>query len=683
MPHLFNNIWVVTEAELVPAYFTADALRQTICRYKDRNYGIKKVQSGGNGRQMLVAYDSLTTEIKNGLGDPRKSDHLMDLFYDVDADAVRFYTTYRFEDGTGLSLQHQEEYITNASVLRAAVLLRTQRIRTITAMGGTTKKVMSTVLSDVMSYNDTLQKKHGVTHSLPESEKRFKESFKVFETGFTDAKGASWKYNYNSLISGKLRNQNTRKVTDVVMSLLNDLFAGRTHKPSRTQVSREYDGFLQGYIEVVNLETGELYNPKEYKALSESTILRYLASWNEAIGTEVLRGGDRSKLTTKFRAPHKLVRPACAGEIISIDDRQPPFKYEKGLRPWFYNGIDLGSEAFTCWVYGKSKEGIITEFYRQMVRNYTEWGVNLPLELEAEASLNSSFTGTFLQPGRMFDHVRIEANNPRGKRIERYYGELRYEYEKDRAGWLARPHALSEKNQAAPGAEQIIPYEDIIDGCLKDIEEWNNQPHSVYPKMSRWEFFIKQQHAATKPTNWRGILPYLGYATKTSCSYNGVIKLQGKTFLLGEDGKVCLGEQLISLMDQVAGEDVVCYWLDGNDGEVLKALVMLGDKIVCEAVPQPEYSRSKVGRVEGHEELRTVMSSYVATTDAYMKERSRSIKAVVLVDNTPKPERLFKMPGIKRYEVNESEEAKVLPDVDDEVVMVSNNNNRKSLKDTL
>lgn len=66
-----------------------------------------------------------------------------------------------------------------------------------------------------------------------------------------------------------------------------------------------------------------------------------------------------------------------------------------------------------------------------MLRNYTEWGLNIPYELEAESSLNSSFTNTFLQNGYMFENVRIESNNARGKRIERYYKSLRYDVEKN------------------------------------------------------------------------------------------------------------------------------------------------------------------------------------------------------------------------------------------------------------
>ncbi len=115
---------------------------------------------------------------------------------------------------------------------------------------------------------------------------------------------------------------------------------------------------------------------------------------------------------------HKLKQPEFAGSIISVDDRQPPFEYAAGKRMWFYCGADLGSKAFTCWVYGTSKEGIILEFYPQMVRNYTKWGLQLPYELECESSLNANYKTSLLQPGAMFQQVRIEANNARGKGIE-------------------------------------------------------------------------------------------------------------------------------------------------------------------------------------------------------------------------------------------------------------------------
>ena len=66
----------------------------------------------------------------------------------------------------------------------------------------------------------------------------------------------------------------------------------------------------------------------------------------------------------------------------------------------------------------------------------------------------------------MFQNVRIEANNARGKKIERYFGKLRYEVEKQREGWLARPFALSESNQAGSAPKKIIPSDRLVQAEL-------------------------------------------------------------------------------------------------------------------------------------------------------------------------------------------------------------------------
>lgn len=677
MPHEWNNIWVVTANELAP-WYNLDVLKKNVSRYKDKPYGIKKVLSGGNGRMMLLAYDSLPAEIQNILGDPRKPAHLLDMFYNIDHAAVTFYTTHKVDGVVTLELKYQEEYITNASVLKACVALKSARENERRTKGGSLKGIISTICNDVITFNTVLHAKHGVKHTLPHSEKRFKETFKTFLNEGGEG------FNYKSLISGRLRNANALKVTDHIMAVLNQLFAGVSTKPTRTQIGRQYDAFLAGYVELINEETGEMYDPKEFKTLSESTVFNYLSKWEERIGTYTRRAGDRLKLINQFRPPHSLNQPSYAGSIISIDDRQPPFEYARGHRAWFYNGIDLASEAFTTWVYGKSKEGIIMDFYRQLVRNYTEWGFNLPGELEAEMSLNSSFVKTFLRPGAMFQYVRIEANNPRGKRIEAYYRPLRYALEKDRKGWLARPFALSEANQAGSAPVPIIPYNDIIDGCLRDIEDWNNMPHSVHKDKTRWEVFTSTQNPNLQPTNWKAILPYLGYATHTSCN-RGIIRLENEDFVLGDDSEVYTGERLINLMKIVEGREFDVFWLDDNKGGVLKAVIFLDDTVVCEAVPKPKYNRARIERTPEDLAAREIMSAYGATIDAYMRRKAQSIDRIVVVDNTVKTlNRKFVMPSITRYEAKEEGPVEVLapvPDEDEIIVPAPAKGFVRSLKD--
>ena len=644
---------VVREEELVPAFFNCyDSLQKTIKRYESKSYGIKRVQKGGNGRLMYVLYDSLPADIKNSLGDPRKVTHILEKYYKNASETITFYSTYQFEDGTYIKTEYQEQYIINASVIIALLRLKQERVSGRRTMGMSLTGITKTLLSDAILFQQTLKVKHKVEHTLPESEKRFKQALKDFE-----------KEGYESQISGKHGNNNSRKVTDPVLALLESMFAKDKTKPTATAVKKEYDKFLKGWLEVINNDTAEVYDPKDYPELSRITVTNYLANWSSRIGTHAHRSGDRQMYMQQYKPYHSLKKPEFAGSIISVDDRQPPFKSTEGKRIWFYNAIDLGSEAFTCWVYGKTKEGIIIDFYRQLVRNYAEWKLNLPAELEAEMSLNASFTNTFLREGVMFEHVRIEANNARGKRIEAYYKPLRYDLEKKRIGWLARPHALTESNQ--PGSEKVpeLPYRDIVEGCLQDIEDWNNTPHSKHQHLTRWDVFMQMQNPNLNPTNYLAIIPHVGFKTCTSCRV-GEIKLQSQEFLLGNKGQVATGEALIILMKQVEGEQVDVYWLDGNDHKILKAFVFIGSKYICEAVSKPKYNRAKKEQTADDLANREIMSKYVATIEAYGRSKKRAIEGVTIIDNTPARPKSFVMPGLKKQaEIKEWAEPEILPDM--------------------
>lgn len=406
----------------------------------------------------------------------------------------------------------------------------------------------------------------------------------------------------------------------------------------------------------------------EFPKLSQSTIKSYLAKWSSKVGTYSIRSGNRQVWMSKFRPYHDMMQPKMSGSIISIDDRQPPFEYAKGKRMWFYNAIDLGSEAFTTWVYGQTKEGIIIDFYRQMVRNYVGWGLNLPAELEGEMSLNSSFLNTFLQEGAMFQYTHIEANNARGKRIEAYYRPLRYDLEKEREGWLARPFALSESNQAGAKPRPFVSYDLLAEGCLKDIETWNNMEHSKIKGKSRWEVFLETQNPEVKPTNWRAFLPYLGYKTETSCNV-GQIKLNNKKYLIGENGRIVYSNRLTGIIEQIEGKELDVYWLDGNDGHIMKALVYLRgtDRYICEAVAKPAHNKAQIERTPEDIFNYEAMAKYVSSIDGYINRQKKAIDKVTVIDNTPKTlNNKFQISGTRKPTFERIGPVEIMDDVEDE-----------------
>ena len=78
MPQFFNNILCVTYEELIPAFFNENTLKSALGRAEKRGYGIKRVVKGGNGRQALIEFDSLPADIQLSLGDPRKTEHILE-----------------------------------------------------------------------------------------------------------------------------------------------------------------------------------------------------------------------------------------------------------------------------------------------------------------------------------------------------------------------------------------------------------------------------------------------------------------------------------------------------------------------------------------------------------------------------------------------------------------------------
>lgn len=658
MPFLWTHNKVAVELEeLVPKFWSSlKVLQVELHRYKKKPFGIKRLQIGGNGRKMLIDFDTLKDEIQEALGDPRKVDNPLQLFFEFDADAVEYYSKFK-RNGVTLSSEEQERYIINASVMKAVIKLEQSRItERMKLKNSSMAGIWETLVNDMVHFQNYLKVTYDTEHTLPTS-RRFKEVLKACKEDL-----------YYPLIkdpngTGK---QNARRVFDKEEQLLNALFENQAHKPTPTEVARTYEAFLNGYAEVYNQDTGELYNPKDFKKLSMGTIVTYINKWQNKLATYKSRSGNRQEYMGQFKPAHDMDLPTEASSLISIDDRQPPFWYEKGKRMWFYLGLDVASQAFTTVVYGKSKDGLIVDFYRQMVRNYVGWGLNLPFELECESSLNSSFKNTLLRNGAMFQNVRIEANNARGKYIERMFGKVRYEVEKESLGWIARPTAKMESRQAGSGEKVIIPYDELAMERLRDIENWNNMAHPSDPTISRFDYFVNNQSKKLKPVNWHGILPYIGHRTETSCNVAKVL-LQGRKRAIAEDGKILTGKSLIEKMKMVEGKDLVVYWLDDNEGNVMKAFAYIDDRYVCEIMEMPRYNRATAEQTDADKEAYALQSAYTATIEAFAKEQLNKIENVGVIDRTPKTiNRNFSFSNLKRFEVKELKEVEVFEDDQEE-----------------
>ena len=654
MPVYVDDILVVTKEEIlnarddngVPFFSCWNSLKVTLTRYADKPYGMKRLnRGGGRGKQMHIKFDTLSAELQEAIGDPRKGHHPLMKHFQVDEEAVFYYGSFRTRNG-GLSPDKQQRYITEASLLNAAVAFMEERRQMWERMQKNSMRGLeASVCVDILSFRPILRNKFKREYTLPENEVRLKEKLCKYAKLEGEAR-------YQFLISGQTGNSKASVKTLSQIQILESMFISQKHKPTPTEVADQYNAFLDGYVEVISKDTGEVYSPKDFGKLSLRTITSYLGSWHSRIATHSKRAGNLQQFIGNYLPYGSMYQPDYAGSIISVDDRNPPFWYAKGKRMWFYCAYDVGAHCFTAWVYGKTKEGIIVDFYRQIVRNYTAWGIPLPAEIECESSLNATFRENMLADGAMFQYVRMEANKARGKYIERVWGKMRYEVDKKREGWLARPNALRESNQFGEDKVQIIPYDELAYRCLEDIQNWNNNLHpnqGKYPGMTRWEVFMENQNPELrKETNWPMILPFIGYKTETSCNA-GTIKLQRKEFFLGLNGQISTGDELIDLLEGVEGKDLDVYWLDDHNGEVLKALVYLrgSNRVMCEAILKPKFHRAKIEQTAEDRKNMSLVMAYINTFSGFISRRKQEIEPVWVVDKRKKSvSTKFVIPGL-------------------------------------
>lgn len=105
--------------------------------------------------------------------------HLLADFYTIDAEAVCFFANHKI-DGCYLRLPHQQQFVINASVLKACCFLKTSIEQKRKLDKKSFKGIMSLISEQAASFNHWLQQTHNVQHTLPSSERWFKDILKAF-----------------------------------------------------------------------------------------------------------------------------------------------------------------------------------------------------------------------------------------------------------------------------------------------------------------------------------------------------------------------------------------------------------------------------------------------------------------------------------------------------------------------
>ena len=226
----FNKILCVTYAELTggtEAVIKPGTLRQNMSRGNIASVH----RGGGEGGQALYAWSSLPEKYKARFvakyGDPEQKmkEAMMKDRIRLDGEARMWYETFTYEkNGQAEHLTENliEEYTINASVLKELQRMMSQRMAIRQSLNGS----MTGAWEVIYQSSEAMRKEYG--HTLPQNVARLKAKIKAFKSD-----------GYPSLISGKIGNRNTQKITGEFGRLLIALKRCRVPVYTDTQLFEE------------------------------------------------------------------------------------------------------------------------------------------------------------------------------------------------------------------------------------------------------------------------------------------------------------------------------------------------------------------------------------------------------------------------------------------------------------
>jgi hypothetical protein len=123
-------------------------------------------------------------------------------------------------------------------------------------------------------------------------------------------------------------------------------------------------------------------------------------------------------------------------------------------------------------------------------------------------------------------------------------------------------------------------------------------------------------------------------------------------------------------MKQAEGEELDIYWLDLEDGTIIKALVYLRDtdQYICEAVLQPQSVRGELESTPADKEAFELMAKYKKTITSFMKGAQQEIDSIQVIGMPTKAlNNGFKIKGLKPIQEanNTAETLPALPNIED------------------
>lgn len=608
MPQYYNDILCIT----VDEWLSAGLSYKQYDNDRQRNY-LNVVRKGGGGHPALIEWDTLRTDRKEAImatmGDPRKLAHraILEDYIKPDHEAAKFFANYLLPDGRKLDMQAQKKYLSEACLLNA-VRAYIAETRTRRKAIGMRKGEVYTLAANLLAGIDTGK----YPHDLPTNPRRLKERLKKYtENG------------YESLIHGNWCNRNSRKVNELVERLLISIYC-MDNLPFGEWVHDYYLQFLSGALQVVDAETGELFNRNEFRdrngeyiVLSASTIWNVLNKPDNQALIDRLRNNRIDHITQKTPHNHRK-SPQYSLSKISMDDRTLPRKTTDGRWVNLYYAFDVASGCVLGVSISTEKPNhamvrdCMADMYRFIVRHNLKW----PAELECENHLMRDIEDSL---NRLFPFVTYTTPGiSRSKRAEHMIHGKKYGDEKNYQTGIGRWNAkgkaykIKSPNKDEDYKQPRLPLEQIIADEYESIKRYNHEPHPYYKGKTRWQVLMEHVHPQLMEPNPAVILREIGSKTTTSLRNNDYLRVQYENYAIESYG-------ILSKL-QPNNYSVEAYFLPDENGETTEVFMYQGDTYLGRATRIERYQEAKIERTERDEQIRMEQSKRQAIYHAMEKQ---------------------------------------------------------------
>ena len=425
--------------------------------------------------------------------------------------------------------------------------------------------------------------------------------------------------------------QNALKLTttteDLLLSIMKSIL-----KPTAMQVWEAYDAFLEGRSEISDPTSGEVFQAKDYKTLSYSSIQKIVAN---PLNTAAYAGIHGSNLT--YRSKHgrflERERPAFFGTMITCDDWDLPvdmvpfeWKDAKG-KVKTYNKIKLYLFFDVCtrhcvgYAYSAEKNtplflaGLIN-----MLQNPVFEG-NMPYELQSESHLLKQLQNGILKEGELFQKISILPKNPMGKYAESDIRNLKYgvlhkdarfaDYFKGR--YYARSEAWRQEKDDQ-GKTKKLKIEEVPAFLAAMIATWNE----AHPQNADF-------HTSMLKQNPERIAYHLSKPVKTTY-HNGIFRYKNQNYEFSD---------IDSVLAKLKNKDLVIKnSLNLTSNEVF---VYHEEQFLASASPVRKVQASVLERTEADKQAQSAFYANQTNLDKKVVAQIAKAKKVTITEKDKKP----------------------------------------------